>query len=105
MEPIQLPAIFKEAFKYSKGEDSSDIKLDFTFDAELAKLTEEKTEKSDIGEPPKPIPMPNQGSRPSAIPSPDSPATEDLGMKIAAVKNVWESIPAIPPMPTVFEHV
>jgi len=60
-------------------------------------LTEEKSESKDVGEAPKPIPMPNQSSRGA----PTSPATDDLGLKIASVKNVWESLPA---MPTVFEH-
>ena len=79
-------------------EDSSEMKLDFTFDAELAKLTEEKSEKHDIREPPKPIPMPGHTAR-SADLSPTSPAN-DLTKKIASVKNVWESMPV---MPTVFE--
>ena len=84
-------------------DDASEIKLDFTFDAELAKLTEEKSEKQDIGEPPKPIPMPSQSSRPSGNMSPTSPATADLNLKIASVKNVWDSM-ANTMMPTVFEH-
>ena len=101
MEPIQLPASFK-GFNFSKGEDSSDIKLDFTFDAELAKLTEEKSEAKEVGEQmSQPMSMPNQTSRVTALQSPTSPATEDLNLKIASVKNVWESMPI---MPTVFEH-
>ncbi len=101
MEPIQLPASFKE-FNFSKGEDSSDMKLDFTFDAELAKLTEEKAETKEVSEQMnQPISMSNQTSRVSTLQSPTSPATEDLNLKIASVKNVWESMPM---MPTVFEH-
>ena len=44
---------------------------------------------------PKPIPLPSQSSRQPTLNSPTSPATDDLGMKIAAVKNVWESMPRI----------
>ena len=67
MEPIQLPASFK-GFNFSKGEDSSDIKLDFTFDAELAKLTEEKSEAKEVGEQmSQPMSMPNQTSRVTAL--------------------------------------
>ena len=101
MEPIQLPASFK-GFNFSKGEDSSDIKLDFTFDAELAKLTEEKSESKEVSEQiNQPLSMPNQTSRVTSLQSPTSPATEDLNLKIASVKNVWETMPI---MPTVFEH-
>ena len=82
-----------------QGDDSSEIKLDFTFDAELAKLTEEKNEATSPGkelhEPPKPIPMPSQAT---AMTLPTSPATEDLNMKITSVKKIWENA-----MPTVYE--
>ena len=59
VEPIQLPPSFKDAFKY-KGLESSELKLDFTFDEELAKLTEEKMENKDIVEAPAPIQLPPQ---------------------------------------------
>ena len=87
-----------------QGEDASELKLDFTFDAELAKLTEEKTENKDVGEPPKPIQMPPQAatSTPPHMVSATSPATEDLGFKIASVKNVWD---CMSPMATVFEQM
>ena len=118
--PIQFPASFDStSFKF-KGEETSDLKLEFTFDAELAKLTEEKTEPKEggnRGEGPKPIPLPTHSSRAvsstsssssssaataaAAMTLATSPATDDLNLKIAAVKNVWENIPA---MPTVFEH-
>lgn len=101
MEPIQLPASFKEAFKFTKGADTSDMKLDFTFDEELAKLTEEKSGNQDMNEPPQHMSMSNPSARATSLQSPTSPATEDLNLKIASVKNVWESMPA---MPTVFEH-
>lgn len=83
---------------FLQGDDSSDMKLDFTFDAELAKLTEEKNESmsppKDLHEPPKPIPMPSQAN----MASPTSPATEDLNMRITSVKKIWETA-----MPTVYE--
>lgn len=75
-----------------QGEDSSDIKLEFTFDAELAKLTEEKNEAKDIDRP-QPIAMPTSTIGPHCsadLLSIQSPAADDLGLKIASVKNVWE---------------
>lgn len=57
-------------------------------------MTEDGSEGKD--DPPKPIPMP---SRSGGI-SPTSPATDELNVKIASVKAVWESMPV---MPTVFE--
>lgn len=61
VEPIQLPPSFKDAFNF-KGMNSSDMKLEFTFDAELAKLTEEKVDNDkDVGlDAPRPIPLPDQ---------------------------------------------
>lgn len=96
---FQLPLLVY----FHQGEDASELKLDFTFDAELAKLTEEKSENKEVGEPPKPIQMPQQsgsGAGPHMT-SPTSPATDDLGLKIASVKNVWD----MTPMGTVFEHM
>ena len=66
------------------------------FDPELAKLTEEKSEVSKDEEPKTPIQM----SSGSHITSPTSSATDDLGLKIASVKNVWDSSPM-----AVFEHM
>ncbi|XP_064649744.1 protein PRRC2C-like isoform X2 [Lineus longissimus] len=91
VEPIQLP--FKD-FMLTKGEDSSDIKLDFTFDAELAKLTEEKNEEKlgNINEDTKNMSMQaNSNEGMNGIQSPTSPAAADLNLKIQSVKNVWEN--------------
>lgn len=99
--PIQFPASFDtNSFKY-KGDETSDLKLEFTFDAELAKLTEEKSDTKEPGEVPKPIPLPNQTAHSAPMTTATSPATDDLNLKIALVKNVWESMPVMPP---VFEH-
>lgn len=64
-----------------QGDDSSE--LDFTFDAELAKLTEEKTESKELKllEEPRPVQH-----------------ADDLDIKIAAVKTVW-GMPALPALP------
>ena len=80
------------------------MKLEFTFDAELAKLTEEKVEeKKPMIDAPKPIPMPNHSSHSSSTPSSlndvTSPGTDDLNLKIASVKNVWENT-----MSSLYEH-
>ena len=97
----------QKTFLFSRqGEDSSDIKLDFVFDAELAKLTEEKPDMTGTsggnkdlemaGDPPKPIPMPDTSGATSNVNDvlqqcPTSPAQEvHLNFKIASVKNVWE---------------
>ena len=73
------------------------MKLDFTFDAALVKLTDDKSDApKELVESSKPLQNENEQSVIIA-----SPGTDDLGMKIASVKNVW----ATPPMmPTVFEH-
>ncbi|XP_052823701.1 protein PRRC2C isoform X3 [Octopus bimaculoides] len=96
-EALQLPPSFKESF-LRKGEDASE--LDFTFDETLAKLTETKKENNSITEPSKSVSI-SAGSSKSQnleLNAPTSPATEDLSLKIASVKNVWEK------MPTVFEQ-
>lgn len=65
--------------------------MEFTFGAELAQLTEEKSEVKDI-DGPQPIAMPtsSMGTHCSVdLLSIQSPAA-DLGLKIASVKNVWE---------------
>ena len=132
VDPIQLPASFKDAFKYKvrhqrsfkllavclllaerryvvigtitatidgvcpshfQGLDSSDIKLDFTFDAALAKLSEDHQMMSphkEIGEPPEPIPMPGGASGGNSHMSSAAHDTNDLGLKIASVKKVWD---------------
>jgi hypothetical protein len=81
--------------------------LDFTFDAELAKLTEEKSEPTK-NESPKPAMQMVSGGNHSVnsnsahMASPTSPAADDLGLKIASVKNVWDSLS---PMAPVFEQM
>lgn len=78
-----------------QGQESSKLQLEFTFDDKLDQMTEEKHASStEIGDPPQPIPMPNQSA------SPTFHTTEDLGLKIASVKKVWESNSITP----LFEH-
>ncbi|KMQ95821.1 large proline-rich protein bat2 [Lasius niger] len=84
-EPIQMPLSF------NKNEDSADMKLDFTFDADLSQLTEDKSKSLSM-----PRSMHMTGGQ-STI----SPSTAELNLKIASVKKVWENAP---PMPTVVEH-
>ncbi|XP_053600828.1 protein PRRC2C isoform X2 [Plodia interpunctella] len=79
---LGLPITFDTS---QKAEDSSDMKLDFTFDTEsLGQLTEDKTAKS-LG-----LPRGVHMSTSSTI----SPLAADLNLKIASVKKVWE-MPAV----------
>jgi len=86
-----------------QGKDTSDLKLDFTYDANLAPMPSgEKSESVDNAsvEPPPPITMPPSAMmhRSTAVVSASvaellplqSPATDDLNLKIMSVKNVWE---------------
>jgi hypothetical protein len=78
------------------------LKLDFTFDAALAKMASDKPiEVKDVHpDPPPPITMPPGAvlhrstavvsASVSDLQSLQSPAADDLNMKIASVKNVWE---------------
>ena len=78
--------------------DDSEIKLDFTFDADLAKYAEAKdeTEKEDLHDTASPAHMSlGGGNQNMANNPPTSPAAQDLNMKIASVKTVWD-IPAMP---------
>ncbi|XP_015113837.1 protein PRRC2C isoform X3 [Diachasma alloeum] len=84
-DPIQMPLSF------NKTEDNADMKLDFTFDADLSQLTDDKS-KGSLG---MPRSMHMTGGH-STI----SPSTAELNLKIASVKKVWENAP----MPTVVEH-
>ncbi|XP_013402281.1 protein PRRC2C-like isoform X2 [Lingula anatina] len=99
VEPIQFPATFG-SFSLSQNEESAELKLEFTFDEELAKLADDPTDSKESSG----IVRPGKGSMSLAQDkmagplSPNSPAS-DLGMKIAAVKSMWET-----PMSTVFEH-
>ncbi|XP_074655932.1 uncharacterized protein LOC141909383 isoform X2 [Tubulanus polymorphus] len=85
-DPIQLPASFKDSLVF-KGDDTSEMKLDFTFDAELAKLTEEKS--GEIKEN-RNDSVNGQVDIIPGIQTPTSPAAADLNLKIASVKNVWD---------------
>ena len=88
-----------------QGKDTSDLKLDFTYDANLASvpsLEKSSTESTDSAavEPPPPISMPPSVMlhRSTAVVSASvtellplqSPAADDLNLKIMSVKNVWE---------------
>jgi hypothetical protein len=81
--------------------------LDFTFDAELAKFAEEKSELpgDDMHEDPSPVAMTlGTTSNPSSVNNaPTSPAAQDLNMKIASVKTVWDT-PSVPNVGNVFEQ-
>ena len=88
--------------------DQAEIKLDFTFDADLAKIpTAEKPSiagnpsevKDIVTDPPPAISMPTSATAPlhrstavvtASVTDLVSPAADDLNMKIASVKNVWE---------------
>uniref|UniRef100_A0A224Z103 Thyroid hormone receptor associated protein complex subunit n=1 Tax=Rhipicephalus zambeziensis TaxID=60191 RepID=A0A224Z103_9ACAR len=77
-----------------KGEDTVDMKLDFTFDSELAQFSDEKQAKH--------IAITRSlSSEITSANSPISPSTDDLNLKIASVKKVWENVG---PLPTVLEH-
>lgn len=94
---------------YVQGDDSSEIKLDFTFDAELAKFAEEKSEMEsrEMHDTASPVAMTlggvNTSSQNLTSKPPTSPAAQDLNMKIASVKNVWDS-PAVPNVNNVFDQ-
>ncbi|XP_063244612.1 protein PRRC2C isoform X15 [Bacillus rossius redtenbacheri] len=77
---------------FNKNEDSVDMKLDFTFDSDLS-LAEDKANKN--------MGLPRSMHITAGPQSNISPSTADLNFKIASVKKVWESVPA---MPTVIEH-
>lgn len=70
------------------------MKLDFTFDAELAKYDEAKSEseKVEIHDTASPAHMSlGGGNQNLANNPPTSPAAQDLNMKIASVKTVWDT--------------
>ena len=74
----------------AQGLDSSDIKLDFTFDADLAKLSEQQqalnaAHKQLKEQPPAPL-----GGSSSAAAAAHAHDTNDLNQKIASVKKVWD---------------
>ncbi|KAL4218896.1 cell differentiation [Mactra antiquata] len=102
---IQLPPSFKNSI-FGKGDDASEIKLDFTFDAELAKFAEEKTELpcDEIHENQSPVSM-TLGSVTSSGQNIETIAPEDLNlkMKIGSVKTVWDT-PVVQSVGNVFEQ-
>ena len=69
--------------------------MDFTFDADISSLTEEKSESSrkDLVQASKSLDSEVQQSV-----SITSPGTDDLGLKIASCKNVWASPTVMPPV-------
>lgn len=70
------------------------MKLDFTFDPDLAQFGDDKqTKHMAIAR--------SLSSEISSANSPISPSTDDLNLKIASVKKVWENVG---PLPTVLEH-
>lgn len=77
-------------------QDDGKMGLDFRYDAELDKLTDEKPEKQAITESASQVvahPAVNRSANTEAISiinSPTSPSTQDLTQKIALVKEVWE---------------
>ncbi|EEC00578.1 hypothetical protein IscW_ISCW000022 [Ixodes scapularis] len=76
------------------GEDTADMKLDFTFGPELAQFGEDKSAKH--------MAVPRSlSSEIGAVGSPMSPSTDELNLKIASVKKVWETVG---PLSTVVEH-
>ncbi|CAL1266567.1 unnamed protein product [Larinioides sclopetarius] len=109
-KPHCMPVSFannKESF--GKGEETTDMKLDFNFDSSLERLTDDKNTRNQNG----PSHLPNKSlnisrtievsnsGTPVGVQSPISPSTDDLNLKIQSVKKVWENDP---PLPTVLEH-
>lgn len=83
---LQLPI----SFVSKKSEDSSDMKLDFAFDSDLGQLTEDKAAKGQGLRLPCSIQMMSSPSQNTISTATD----QELNMKIASVKKVWDtSIP------------
>lgn len=105
---LELPVTFSSKEPFGKGE-GADMKLDFTFDSELDPLTEEKSLNNSRNGSTVTNKSTNMGrtmevSNSSAqvgVQSPISPSADELNLKIASVKKVWENVA---PMPTVLEH-
>ncbi|KAB7499504.1 hypothetical protein Anas_14128 [Armadillidium nasatum] len=81
-EPIELPLSFSKA-----DENAADMKLDFTFDQELAELSAEKSGRPIVSS------LPRSSL---ALTSPASPSTHDLNLKIQSVKKVWDTMTPLP---------
>lgn len=81
---IELPITFP------KGEENvGDMKLDFTFHSELNELSADKVCSS------KSLNLVRSLAMTTSIHTPNSPSTEDLNMKIASVKKVWDVLPVV----------
>lgn len=85
-EPIELPLNFSTKVN---EEAAPDMKLDFTFDSELAEVSGSVGTKGISL--PRPLVMTS-----SSMQSPISPSTDDLNLKIASVKKVWETMAPVP---------
>lgn len=84
-EPIELPLSFSTKVE----ENSGDMKLDFTFDSGLAEVPGSVTTKG--------ISLPRSlVMTTGSMQSPISPSTDDLNLKIASVKKVWETMAPVP---------
>ena len=86
-EPIELPLSFVGK---ATDENSAEIKLDFTFDQELATLSGSSADKSRQSVVGAGSSMPRSSSL--TLSSPSSPSTQDLNLKIASVKKVWDTM-------------
>ncbi|KAK8728506.1 hypothetical protein OTU49_008987 [Cherax quadricarinatus] len=84
-EPIELPLNFSTKVE----ENGTDMKLDFTFDSELPEVPGSVSTK--VISLPRSLVM-TSGS----MQSPISPSTDDLNLKIASVKKVWETMAPVP---------
>ena len=105
-QPVTNPVRYEFVLQ---SDDASGIKLDFTFDAELAKYAEEKSEleKEEMHASQSPINM-GLGNVTStnqniANNQPTSPMAQDLNMKIAKVKTVWDT-PDVASVNNVFDQ-
>lgn len=84
-EPIELPLNFSTKVE----ENGTDMKLDFTFDSELSEVPGSVSTKG--------ISLPRSLVMTSgSMQSPISPSTDDLNLKIASVKKVWETMAPVP---------
>ncbi|XP_066984254.1 protein PRRC2C-like isoform X4 [Macrobrachium rosenbergii] len=84
-EPIELPLSFPTKVE----ESGADMKLDFTFDSGLAEVPGSVTTKG--------ISLPRSlVMTTGSMQSPISPSTDDLNLKIASVKKVWETMAPVP---------
>ena len=89
-DPIELPITFP------KGDESvTDMKLDFTFDPDI----ELRTDK--VGVSKSSLNLVRSLAMTTSVHTPNSPSTEELNLKIASVKKMWD----MDVLPSVTEHV